>query len=200
MKAIAACGAWQRIRLITRSKSSSWSSAVRMPPPTTTQSQAWDCSAAITIPSESSWPSRPSSAVEADQARLSRQSVLGELAHPRLDGFRSGLRVPGPRDAIWVQSDHEHLRRRTSLDHRPSLRPSLQRTLAWHQPAQRTRGPALHSCVLPPQKTQTVAWVRSTPHVRSCRGGHNAPPVPAIGRSSCCCRALRLASRLVWRL
>jgi len=35
-------------------------------------------------------------------------------------------------------------------------------SMTWH-------AAVLATCVIPPQKTQTVAWVRSTPYVRSCR-------------------------------
>ena len=49
LNAIAACGAWRRIRSITSSKSSTSSSGFRMPPPTTTTPYGFACRASAMI-------------------------------------------------------------------------------------------------------------------------------------------------------
>lgn len=68
--------------------------------------------------------------VEAEGARLSRYAVVGELAHAYLDGVGDGLRIPGARDPVGVQADHEHAWLCCQLGHPPSIETGA----AWPKP------------------------------------------------------------------
>ena len=68
-----------------------------------THSHGWDCSAAVSI-------SSGLSPVEAEQAGLCADAVIGELGHACLDGFGYRLGVPRSRPAVRVQPDDENPR------------------------------------------------------------------------------------------
>ena len=46
--------------------------------------------------------------IKTDQAELSTDAMLNEVAPSHLDGVRNWLGIPRSRDPEWVQADHEH--------------------------------------------------------------------------------------------